>query len=181
LNQIRLWLRQGRTDAWIAHKLDISVGQLEQFKREQGLDGEPPTIAPPVVVEPPREERKEPEADDLDDLEQEEEEEDEEYERVVPSAGADLDDDEAEETEEAGPPARRRRRGRRGGRRRKRPAPSYEGTFDHGSEGYGLWLDPAVADNEVYAEHWAGHREVTVTVDADAITIRRAGGSGEAG
>ena len=43
------------------------------------------------------------------------------------------------------------------------------------SEGYGLWLDPAVADNPVYSEHWAGHRAVTVTFDAEAITIRRAG------
>ena len=35
-----------------------------------------------------------------------------------------------------------------------------EGTFDHGDEGYGLWLDPAVQDDPVYAEHWAGHRPV---------------------
>ena len=33
---------------------------------------------------------------------------------------------------------------------------AYEATFDHGEEGYGLWLDPAVADNPVYSEHWAG-------------------------
>ena len=37
-----------------------------------------------------------------------------------------------------------------------------EGTFDHGDEGYGLWLDPAIQDDPVYAEHWAGHRPVTV-------------------
>ena len=71
----------------------------------------------------------------------------------------------------------RRRRGRRGGRRRRarRPTSSFEGTFEHGEEGYGLWLDPAIADNDVYSENWAGHRDVTVTVEADAITIRRAG------
>jgi hypothetical protein len=34
-----------------------------------------------------------------------------------------------------------------------------------------------VADNPVYAEHWAGHRAVTVTVDPEAITIRRADAS----
>ena len=50
-----------------------------------------------------------------------------------------------------------------------------EGTFDHGDEGYGLWLDPAVQDDPVYAEHWAGHRPVTVTVEQDQIVIRRAG------
>ena len=51
----------------------------------------------------------------------------------------------------------------------------HEATFDHGGEGYGLWLDPAVTENPVYSEHWAGHRAVTVTFDAEAITIRRAG------
>jgi hypothetical protein len=46
-----------------------------------------------------------------------------------------------------------------------------EGTFDHGEEGYGLWLDPAVQDDPVYAEHWAGHRPVTVTVEDDQIVV----------
>ena len=54
-----------------------------------------------------------------------------------------------------------------------------EGTFDHGEEGYGLWLDPAVTDNPIYAEHWAGHRPVEVTVEEDQIVIRRAGGDGD--
>ncbi len=30
-------------------------------------------------------------------------------------------------------------------------------------------------DDPVYAEHWAGHRPVTVTVEAEQIVIRRAG------
>ncbi len=51
-----------------------------------------------------------------------------------------------------------------------------EGTFDHGEEGYGLWLDPAIQDNPIYAEHWAGHRPVEVTVEEDQIVIRRTGG-----
>jgi hypothetical protein len=37
LNQIRTWVRQGRTDAWIAHQLEVTVQQIEAFKREQGL------------------------------------------------------------------------------------------------------------------------------------------------
>src|SRR5215217_4417240 len=47
LNQIRTWVRQGRTDAWIAHQLDVSVGDIRAFKREHELapadagDGEP--------------------------------------------------------------------------------------------------------------------------------------------
>ena len=52
-----------------------------------------------------------------------------------------------------------------------------EGTFDHGEEGYGLWLDPAIQDNPIYAEHWAGHRSIEVTVEEDRIVIRRTGGS----
>ena len=46
------------------------------------------------------------------------------------------------------------------GARAAAPATPLEGTFDHGEEGYGLWLDPAVVDDPVYAEHWAGHRPV---------------------
>src|SRR3954468_3143333 len=38
LNQIRSWVRQGRTDAWIAHQLDVTVQQIQAFKREQELE-----------------------------------------------------------------------------------------------------------------------------------------------
>src|SRR6201987_4943248 len=43
LNRIRAWVRQGRTDAWIAHQLEGTVQQIQAFKREQGLEpnGEP--------------------------------------------------------------------------------------------------------------------------------------------
>src|SRR5215207_11181046 len=37
LNQIRTWVRQGRTDAWIAHQLEVSVGDIRSFKREHEL------------------------------------------------------------------------------------------------------------------------------------------------
>src|SRR5690349_24421077 len=42
LNRIRAWVRQGRTDAWIAHQLEVTVQQIQAFKREQELepDGE---------------------------------------------------------------------------------------------------------------------------------------------
>ena len=72
-----------------------------------------------------------------------------------------------------------RRRSRRGGRRRRKSAGPLEATFDHGDEGYGLWLDPAVQDDPVYAENWAGHRPVVVTIEEEQIVIRRAGGEGE--
>src|SRR5690348_9714481 len=38
LNRIRAWVRQGRTDAWIAHQLEVTVQQIQAFKREQGLE-----------------------------------------------------------------------------------------------------------------------------------------------
>ena len=50
-----------------------------------------------------------------------------------------------------------------------------QASFDHGEEGYGLWLDPAIADDPVYSEHWAGHRPVEVTIEEDQIVIRRSG------
>src|ERR1039457_5672706 len=47
LNQIRTWMRQGRTDAWIAHQLEVTVQQIQAFKRENELapddDREPET------------------------------------------------------------------------------------------------------------------------------------------
>ena len=39
LNQIRAWVREGRTDAWIAHQLEVSVSELRAFKREHDLTG----------------------------------------------------------------------------------------------------------------------------------------------
>jgi hypothetical protein len=103
-------------------------------------------------------------------------------------AARDEDEDEADESEAAeessgatAEGARRRRRGRRGGRRRRSgggSATSFEATFDHGDEGYGLWLDPAVADSRVYSDNWAGHRAVTVVVSAEEIVIKRAGEPG---
>ena len=65
------------------------------------------------------------------------------------------------------------------GRGRRRPSGTLEATFDHGEEGYGLWLDPAVQDDPVYAEYWAGHRPVEVAIEEDQIVIRRAGADSE--
>jgi hypothetical protein len=84
------------------------------------------------------------------------------------------------EGEGEGDGQKRRRRGRRGGRGRGRGRKPLEGTFDHGEEGYGLWLDPAVQDNPIYAEHWAGQRAVKVEIEADRIVITRPGENAEA-
>jgi hypothetical protein len=139
LNQIRTWVRQGRTDAWIAHQLDVSVRDIGAFKRDHELA---PADAPEgdtggPVVEEETDLRAEDDA------------------LVAAALEAEQGEDRpaAEEDEDGGA----------------------EGSFDHGEEGYGLWLDPAVQDDPVYAEHWAGHRPVTVEVQPDRIVITRTG------
>src|SRR4029077_20942582 len=37
LNQIRAWVRQGRTDAWIAHQLEVSASELREFRKQHGF------------------------------------------------------------------------------------------------------------------------------------------------
>ena len=37
LNQIRAWVHQGRTDAWIAHQLEVSASELREFRRQHDL------------------------------------------------------------------------------------------------------------------------------------------------
>jgi len=182
LNQIRTWVRQGRTDAWIAHQLDVSVGDIRSFKREHELA---PADAPDG--ETPGTEADEPDLRAEDDALVAEalEAEQREASEVGPDAGEDeAGDEDTADTEDGDEKPRRRRRGRRGGRgrTRTRKPKALEGTFDHGEEGYGLWLDPAVQDDPTYAEHWAGHRPVTVTIEPDRIVISRAGedaGDGE--
>lgn len=179
LNQIRAWVRQGRTDAWIAHQLEVSAAELREFRKQHDLtpDSEDAgggevdlrdEIEAEVEAATAEEEEEEPDEDEDDD-----EEADEKPARK-PRARKATDDGEGDD-EDAARPRRRRRRGRRGGRGRRK---ELEATFDHGErDGYGLWLDAAVKDNPVYAEHWAGKREVTVRIDADQIVIRRAGES----
>jgi hypothetical protein len=166
LNRIRAWVRQGRTDAWIAHQLEVTVQQIQAFKREQDL--EPDAEAEGTAALDYDDEIDLRAEDDaliaaqLDAAEAERAEEEE--------AASDEEDDEDK-------PSRRRRgrRGGRGGRGRRKGPTTLEATFDHGEEGYGLWLDPAVQDDPIYAEYWAGHRPVEVSIEEDQIVIRRAG------
>ncbi len=185
LNQIRAWVRQGRTDAWIAHQLEISASELREFRKQHDLtpdeeeggsqeidlrDEIEAEVEAATAEEAAEEEAAEEEAAEEEERPEEGEEEAEEKEEREP---------EGREEEEGARPRRRRRRGRRGGRGRRK---ELEATFDHGeTDGYGLWLDPAVKDNPVYAEHWAGKREVTVRIDADQIVIRPAGGGEDDG
>ncbi|HXB64745.1 MAG TPA: hypothetical protein VNV42_07715 [Solirubrobacteraceae bacterium] len=190
LNQIRAWVRQGRTDAWIAHQLEVTVQEIEQFKRQNELVGSEEAAPGAVAADFSEEIDLRAEDDALIAAELEAAAQEAERERAEAEAAAEREraeraeraeageeDEEAEGEDGAAPP---RRRGRRGGRGRRRTTARanepLEGTFDHGEEGYGLWLDPAVQDNPIYAEHWAGHRPVEVLIEEDQIVIRRVGG-----
>ncbi len=167
LNQIRAWVHQGRTDAWIAHQLEISASELREFRKQYDLT-------------PDDENAGSSEIDLRDEIEAEieaatEQEATEEAESGESGEDEDSEGDDDEDSEGSGgsKPRRRRRRGRRGGRGRRK---ELEATFDHGeTDGYGLWLDAGIKDNPVYTEHWAGHSDVTVRIEADQIVIRRAG------
>ena len=186
LNQIRVWVRQGRTDAWVAHQLEVSVQDIELFKRQNELVGDEETAAGGGATDY---EEIDLRAEDDALIAAELEAAEVEAERLKAEAPPEQDEDEdgngdgdgdgdGDESDSDQQDAPRRRRSRRGGRGR-RPARNnagpLEGTFDHGEEGYGLWLDPAVQDNPIYAEHWAGHRPIEVLVEEDRIVIRRTG------
>jgi hypothetical protein len=179
LNQIRTWVRQGRTDAWIAHQLEVSVGDIRSFKREHELVADDaPGNGDEGVAGPAASEELDLRAEDdalvAAALEAEQEADE------VPADEAEEEEADGEDADEDDDKPKRRRRGRRGGRGRRRKPQALEGTFDHGDEGYGLWLDPAIQDDPVYAEHWAGHRPVVVTVEPERIIISRAGEDGAA-
>jgi hypothetical protein len=177
LNQIRGWVRQGRTDAWIAHQLEVTVQQIQAFKREHGLEPGSEVGANGAGADEVDLRASDDEAIAAE-LEAEEVRRAEEEAKAAEEAARKAAEAEAAEAEaEQEKPKRARARSR--GRSRKKAAGPLEATFDHGEEGYGLWLDPAVEDDPVYAEHWAGHRPVEVTIEEDQIVIRRAGGGDE--
>jgi len=158
LNQIRAWVRQGRTDAWIAHQLGVPASQLRDFRQRHDLteEGEEPVADLDL--------RDEIEAEIEAELGEPEPEEEE-------GATDEGEGDEDGGEERAG--RRRRRRRRRGGRGRGRKRP-LEATFDQGEEeGYGIWLDPAIEDDPTYAEHWAGRRALRVTIEPERIVLER--------
>ena len=167
LNQIRAWGPHGRTGAWIAHQLEVSTSELREFRRRHELtangdDEAELDLRDEIEAEIEAATREEELAAEA------EEDEDEDEEDGVTDEDAD--------TERAEPRPRRRRR-RRGGRGRgSRPGAAMQASFDHGeADGYGLWLDPAIADDPIYTEHWAGKRRVEVSVEPDRIVISRAG------
>ena len=174
LNQIRAWVRQGRTDAWVAHQLEVTVQEIEQFKRQNELVGDDePTDGAARTADYPEEIDLRAEDDALIAAELEAARcrgRAREGRRSADASEAPSEEDEQRGRRRPAPPARPPRWTPVAPALAARPL---EGTFDHGEEGYGLWLDPAIQDNPIYAEHWAGHRPVEVTVEEDQIVIRR--------
>src|SRR3954465_15136252 len=143
MNQIRGWVRQGRTDAWIAHQLEVTVQDIESFKRQNDLmpDGEPPE-GPGLDFDDEIDLRAEDDALIAAELEAAEAARQEEERRAAEeearraaggeerraaeeearrAAGADLDEGADADEDEDSKPARRR--GRRGGRGPRRAGP----------------------------------------------------------
>src|SRR5271166_76230 len=132
LNQIRTWVRQGRTDAWVAHQLEVSVRDIDQFKRQNELvgsdegEGSAGTSYPEEI-----DLRAEDDALIAAELEAAE------IETARAEAEAEAEENGGEPEEQA--PPRSRRRTRRGGRGRRpgtersatRTVNTLEGTFDH--------------------------------------------------
>jgi hypothetical protein len=169
LNRIRAWVRQGRTEAWIAHQLEVNTSQLQDFIKRNGLSpGDEDVPAGEVDL------RDEIEAE----IEAAEEEEAKQEETKGRGRDKAKDDEEKEKDDEDGdgegkPRRRRRRRGGRG-RRRRRPGAGMSATFEHGEkDGYGLWLDASIKDDPIYKEQWAEVTELRVTVEPNRIVLER--------
>jgi hypothetical protein len=165
LNQIRAWVRQGRTDAWIAHQVGVPASQLRDFRHRHGLTAEGEEPDPDLDL------RDEIEAEIEAELGEPEPEEEEGATDEGEGDGDRNGDGESDEDRAGGRRRRRRRRGRRG-RGRRRPL---EATFDQGEEeGYGIWLDPSIKDDPTYTEHWQGRKALRVTIEPERIVLERA-------
>ena len=61
------------------------------------------------------------------------------------------------------------------------PESIFEGVLDHGErDGWGLWLDPSIAEDPIWREHWAGVEAVVVKVAEDSIVLEADGGESRA-
>src|SRR5271154_2358364 len=130
LNQIRTWVRQGRTDAWVAHQLEVPARDIDQFKRQNELVSDEEPSDGSAAASYPEEIDLRAEDDALIAAELEAAE----IETQRAKAEAAENDDEPKEDEEGGA-APSRRRARRGGRGRR-------GGSERASSGSARNLDP---------------------------------------
>jgi hypothetical protein len=173
LDEIRQWVEQGRTDIWIAHTLNSTPASISAFRSQHGIlrrdaaEGRGAAVPPPVI--PPDAPPEEPAT------KQRRRRTKKATGGVAPLSGplpaAETETPAQAAADTAGEEGTARRRRRRGGRGRKQQS-GYEAALDHGDEGYGFWLDGAVRDDPVFAEHWAGRRALIVRIEADQIVIR---------
>jgi hypothetical protein len=169
LDEIRGWVEQGRTDVWIAHTLNSTPASISAFRSQHGIlrrdaaEGRGSAVPPPVIPPdaPPEEPATKPRRRRS------------KKSTGAPPLSAPLPDAPAAEAaaDANGEEGTGRRRRRRGGRGRKQQT-GYEAVLDTGEEGYGFWLDGAVRDDPVFAEHWARRRALIVRVEQDQIVIR---------
>jgi hypothetical protein len=171
LDEIRAWVEQGRTDVWIAHTLNSTPASISAFRSQHGIlrrdaaEGRGSAVPPPVI--PPDAPPEEPATKTRRRRSKKS--------TGAPPLSAPLPDAPVAEPDAAaeagGEDGAGRRRRRRGGRGRKQQT-GYEAVLDTGEEGYGFWLDAAVRDDPVFAEHWAQRRALIVRVESDQIVIR---------
>ena len=165
LAEIRDWVSQGMTDVWIAHRLNSTPASISAFRSQHGIlrrdvaaemhaaDAPPPVIPPDAdEVEPESKPRRRSRGGRK-------------------KASAETSTPAAEAAAEANGEGTSKRR-RRGGRGRGKKLPSFEAVLDPGEEGYGFWIDGAVRDDPVFAEHWAARRAIVVRIEADQIIVR---------
>src|SRR6476619_4841092 len=146
LNQIRAWVRQGRTDAWIAHQLEVPATELREFRRRHELtpDSEDSgevdlrdEIEAEIEAASLAAEEEEAEVDEEEDEGEEGRDEGDERDEGTKEGEAEASQEGSDDEGDGG--GRKRRRRRRGGRGRGRAAKPLEATFDHGdTDGYGL-------------------------------------------
>jgi hypothetical protein len=170
LAEIREWVAQGMTDVWIAHTLNSTPASISAFRSQHGIlrrdvasEASGSDVPPPVI--PPEADEPEPDAKPRRRSRGGRKKAGAEPVAVAVAA-------EARDGQDGEGTAKRRRRGGRG--RGSRRTPSFEAVLDTGDEGYGFWLDGAVRDDPVFAEHWASRRAIVVRIEADQIVIRPA-------
>ena len=127
LNQIRAWVRQGRTDAWIAHQLEISATELRDFRNQHDLSPDAEDAGSEIDLRDEIEAEIEAATAQVGAEDEEESEDGEDEEDGEETAEKEPDGEDGGNGESR--PRRRRRRGRRGGRGRRK---ELEATFDHG-------------------------------------------------
>src|SRR4051812_50004033 len=145
LNQIRTWVHQGRTNAWIAHQLEVSVRDIDAFKREHEL-------VPAEQHEDPPEDPFGARVEEEPDLRAEDD--------ALVAAELDAEPEEEIEAESAeGEEKPKRRRGRRGGRGRRTGGGGGSrqplgGTFGPRGGGDGLGVAPPRPGSPRHPRAW---------------------------